>query len=220
MPNFIMNIRRVTKPGQEGTLIDSAVETLKGSKETLKGSNVPGNVSFEVSGPPISDPAVINALLFDSLSDVEKLHDAFFSNSDPALAQRYYATNGLASKVTTTLYRIIEPIELGQDDQGGMPKYIRRYVLMAKRGQASNVLDLVREVRSNLPARKPMINMAVAGNPDVVRIVGLFRSLEELETGQARMRENAEYKTALGQLAGLTTMVRQTLARVVYNNMA
>ena len=65
-----------------------------------------------------------------------------------------------------------------------------------------------------------MINMAVAGNPDVVRIVGLFRSLEELETGQARMRENAEYKTALGQLAGLTTMVRQTLARVVYNNMA
>ena len=211
MPNFIMNIRRVTKPGQEGALIDSAVES-------LKGTNVQGNVSFDTSFPVMADPTVTNALLFDSLSDVEKLHDATLNN--PEHAARFASTNALSAKVTTTLYRIIEPIELGQDDQGGMPKYMSRTVLMAKRGQASNVLDLVREVRSNLPARKPMINMAVAGNPDVVRIVGLFRSLEELETGQARMRENAEYKTALGQLAGLTTMVRQTLARVVYNNMA
>jgi hypothetical protein len=62
-----------------------------------------------------------------------------------------------------------------------------------------------------------MINMAVLGNPDVVRVVGLYRSLEELEMEQARMRENEEYKAALGQLAGLTTMVRQTLARVVHS---
>ena len=82
MPNFIMNIRRVTKPGQEGALIDSAVET-------LKGSNVQGNVTFDVSFPVMADPAVTNALRFDSLSDVEKLHDAFLSNPDPALAQRY-----------------------------------------------------------------------------------------------------------------------------------
>ena len=208
MPNFIMNIRRTSKPGQEGPLIASAIET-------LNGADAPGNVSFDTSFPVMADQAVTSALLFDSLSDFEKVQDEVIAN--PERAAQFASTNGLASKVTTTLFRIIEPIEMGQDDQGGMPKYMSRTVLMAKRGQASNVLDLVRGVRSNLPARKPMINMAVSGNPDVVRIVSLFRSLEELETGQARMRENADYKTALDQLAGLTTMVRQSLARVVHS---
>ena len=208
MPNFIMNIRRTSKPGQEGPLIASAIET-------LNGADAPGNVSFDTSFPVMADHTVTSALLFDSLSDFEKVQDEVIAN--PERAAQFASTNGLASKVTTTLFRIIEPIEMGQDDQGGMPKYMTRTVLLAKRGQASNVLDLVRGVRSNLPARKPMINMAVSGNPDVVRIVNLFRSLEELETGQARMRENAEYKTALDQLAGLTTMVRQSLARVVHS---
>ena len=208
MPNFIMNIRRVTKPGQEATLIDSAVET-------LKGSNVQGNVSVEISGPAIGDPAVINALLFDNLSDVEKLHDAVFSNSDPALAQRYYATNGLASKVTTTLYRIIDPVEPGPDEKLGQGKYMSRMLLMAKRGEASNLLSTLQEIRSNIPGRKPMINMAVAGNPDVVRVVAMYRSLEELQTVQARRRESDEAQSAFGQIAGLTTMMRQTLSRVV-----
>ena len=208
MPNFIMNIRRTVKPGQEGPLIASAVET-------LNGADAPGNVSFDTSFPVMADHTVTSALLFDSLSDFEKVQDEVIAN--PERAAQFASTNGLASKITTTLFRIIEPIEMGQDDQGGMPKYMTRTVLLAKRGQASNVLDLVRGVRSNLPARKPMINMAVSGNPDVVRIVNLFRSLEELETGQARMRENAEYKTALDQLAGLTTMGRQSLARVVHS---
>ena len=208
MPNFIMNIRRTSKPGQEGPLIASAIET-------LNGADAPGNVSFDTSFPVMADHTVTSALLFDSLSDFEKVQDEVIAN--PERAAQFASTNGLASKVTTPLFRIIEPIEMGQDDQGGMPKYMTRTVLLAKRGQASNVLDLVRGVRSNLPARKPMINMAVSGNPAVVRIVNLFRSLEELETGQARMRENAEYKTALDQLAGLTTMVRQSLARVVHS---
>ena len=213
MPNFILNIRRVTKPGQEGTLIDSAVEN-------LKGSNVQGNVSVEVSAAALSDSVVTNALLFDSLSDVEKLHDAAFSNSNPALAQRFFATNGLASKVTSTLFRIIDPIEPGPDDQPGPGKYLHRTVFVAKRGEASNLLSTLQGIRSNMPGRKPMINMAVAGNPDVVRIVAMYRSLEELQTVQARRRESDEMQSAFGQIAGLTTMVRSTLARVVSNNMA
>ena len=213
MPNFIMNFRRVTKPGQQGALIDSAVET-------LKGSNVQGNVSVEISGPAIGDPAVINALLFDSLSDVEKLHDAFFSNSDPALAQRFDATNALSAKVTTTLFRIIDPIEPGPDDQPGPGKYMSRLLLMAKRGEASNLLSTLQGIRSNIPGRKPMINMAVAGNPDLVRIVAMYRSLEEVQTAQERRRESDEAQSAFGQIAGLTTMIRATLARGVYNTMA
>jgi len=213
MPNFILNIRRVTKPGQEGTLIDSAVET-------LKGSNVQGNVSFEVSTAALSDSAVVNALLVDSLSDVEKLHDAVLGNPDAAHTQLYYATNGLASKVTTTLYRIIDPIEPGPDDQPGPGKYMSRMLLMAKRGEASNLLSTLQGIRSNIPGRKPMINMAVAGNPDLVRIVAMYRSLEEFQTEQERRRQSDEMKSAVGQIGGLTTMVRSTLARVVYNNMA
>jgi len=213
MPNFILNIRRVTKPGQEGTLIDSAVEN-------LKGSNVQGNVSVEVSAAALSDSVVTNALLFDSLSDVDKLHDAAFSNSNPALAQRFYATNGLASKVTSTLFRIIDPIEPGPDDQPGPGKYLHRTVFVAKRGEASNLLSTLQGIRSNMPGRKPMINMAVAGNPDVVRIVAMYRSLEELQTVQARRRESDEMQSAFGQIAGLTTMMRQTLSRVVSNTMA
>ena len=211
MPNFIMNIRRVTKPGQEGALIDSAVET-------LKGSNVQGNVSVEISAAALSDSVVTNAVLFDSLSDVEKLHDAFLSN--PERSAQFYATNGLASKVTSTLYRIIDPIEPGPDDQPGPGKYMSRMLLMAKRGEASNLLSTLQGIRSNIPGRKPMINMAVAGNPDLVRIVAMYRSLEEFQTEQERRRQSDEMKSAVGQIGGLTTMVRSTLARVVYNNMA
>ena len=218
MPNFIMNIRRVTKPGQEGTLIDSAVETLKGSKETLKGSNVEGNVTVDVSFPVMADPAVTNALLFDSLSDVEKLHDATLNN--PEHAARFASTNALSAKVTTTLYRIIDPFEPGPDDQPGLGKYLNRTLLVAKRGEASNLLSTLQEMRSNIPGRKPMINMAVAGNPDVVRIVTPYRSLEEVQTAQERRRDSDEAQSAFGQIAGLTTMIRQTLARGVYNTMA
>ncbi len=213
MPNFIMNIRRVTKPGQEGALIDSAVES-------LKGTNVQGHVSFDTSFPVMADPTVTNALLFDSLSDVEKLHDAVLGNPDSAHTQRYYATNGLASKVTSTLYRIIDPIEPGPDDQPGPGKYMTRMLLMAKRGEASNLLSTLQGIRSNIPGRKPMINMAVAGNPDLVRIVAMYRSLEEFQTEQERRRQSDEMKSAVGQIGGLTTMVRSTLARVVYNTMA
>jgi hypothetical protein len=208
MPNFIMNIARITKPGQEGALIASAVET-------LNGADAPGNVSFDTSFPVMADPTVTSALLFDSLSDFEKVQDEVMNG--PERAAQYASTNALAAKVTTTLYRIIDPVDLGPDDQGGMPKYMSRTVLLAKRGEASNVLNVVREMRSNRPGRKPMINMAVLGNPDLVRIVGLYRSLEELEMEQAAMRENEDYKTGLGQVAGLTTMVRQTLARVVHS---
>ena len=211
MPNFIMNIRRVTKPGQEGALIDSAVET-------LKGSNVQGNVSVEISAAALSDSVVTNALLFDSLSDVEKLHDAFLSN--PERSAQFYATNGLASKVTSTLYRIIDPIEPGPDENLGQGKYMSRLLLMAKRGEASNLLSTLQGIRSNIPGRKPMINMAVAGNPDVVRIVTPYRSLEEVQTAQERRRDSDEAQSAFGQIAGLTTMIRQTLARGVYNTMA
>jgi len=207
MPNFIMNIARITKPGQEGPLIASAVET-------LNGADAPGNVSFDTSFPVMADPTVTNALLFDSLSDFEKVQDEVMNA--PERAAQYASTNAPA-KVTTTLYRIIDPVDLGPDDQGGMPKYMSRTVLLAKRGEASNVLSVVRGMRSNRPGRKPMINMAVLGNPDVIRIVGLYRSLEELEMEQAEMRENEDYKTGLGQVAGLTTMVRQTLARVVHS---
>ena len=211
MPNFILNIRRVTKPGQEGALVDSAVES-------LKGGNVQGNVSFDASFPVMADPAVTNALLFDSLSDVENLHDAFLSN--PERAPLFYATNGMASKVTSTLYRIIDPIEPGPDDQPGPGKYMTRMLLMAKRGEASNLLSTLQGIRSNIPGRKPMINMAVAGNPDLVRIVAMYRSLEEFQTEQERRRQSDEMKSALGQIGGLTTMVRSTLSRVVYNSMA
>ena len=211
MPNFILNIRRVTKPGQEGALVDSAVES-------LKGGNVQGNVSFDASFAVMADPAVTNALLFDSLSDVEKLHDAFLSN--PEHAPLFYATNGMASKVTSTLYRIIDPIEPGPDDQPGSGKYMSRTLVMAKRGEVSNLLSTVQELRSNLQGRKPMINMAVAGNPDLVRVVAMYRSLEEFQAEQAKRRESAAMKSALGQIGGLTMMARQTLSRVVYNNMA
>ena len=211
MPNFIMNIRRVTKPGQEGALIDSAVES-------LKGTNVQGNVSFDTSFPVMADPTVTNALLFDSLSDVEKLHDATLNN--PEHAARFASTNALSAKVTTTLYRIIDPVEPGPDEKLGQGKYMSRLLLMAKRGEASNLLSTLQGIRSNIPGRKPMINMAVAGNPDLVRVVAMYRSLEEFQTEQERRRQSDEMKSALGQIGGLTTMARLTLSRVVYNNMA
>ena len=168
MPNYIQNIRRVPKPGKFNSVLERQVET-------LKSLNRPGNVSFSVSNSLDTDGAIISALTFDSISEVEDFHDAFRSNPDAVKGFDDIASD--CEKVSIQLLRVVEP--------GVMPgavKYLARNIFFAKRGEARNVTEVASELRNALETATPLITVPAAGNMDIVRVTFGLSSLEEFET--------------------------------------
>ncbi|MEC9278453.1 MAG: hypothetical protein VYC23_04015, partial [Chloroflexota bacterium] len=153
MPNYIQNIRRVPKPGKFNSVLERQVET-------LKSLNRPGNVSFSVSNSLDTDGAIISALTFDSISEVEDFHDAFRSNPEAVKGFDDIASD--CEKVSIQLLRVVEP--------GVMPgavKYLARNIFFAKRGEARNVTEVASELRNALETATPLITVPAAGNMDI-----------------------------------------------------
>ena len=130
MPNYIQNIRRVPKPGKFNSVLERQVET-------LKSLNRPGNVSFGVSNPIDIDSAIITALTFESISEVEDFHDAFRSNPDAL--KRFDDLASDCENVNIQLLRVIEPTVM---PKGGAKVLIEKYFLcQAWRGSESHRSD-------------------------------------------------------------------------------
>ena len=167
MPNYIQNIRRVPKPGKFNSVLERQVET-------LKSLNRPGNVSFSVSNSLDTDGAIITALPFNSISEVEVFHDSFRSNPDAVKGFDDIASD--CENVNMQLLRVIEP--------GVMPgsvKYLVRHIFFTKRGEAQNLIGIVSELRNAMVTTTHLITVPVAGNLDIVRATVGVSSLEELE---------------------------------------
>ena len=124
MPNYIQNIRRVPKPGKFNSVLERQVET-------LKSLNRPGNVSFSVSNSLDMDGAIITALIFESISEVEDFHDAFRNNPDAVKGFDDLASD--CDNVNIQLLRVIEPTVM---PKGGQSTYRELFSLpsMARLG--------------------------------------------------------------------------------------
>ena len=169
MPNYIQNIRRVPKPGKFNTVLERQVET-------LKSLNRPGNISFSVSNSLDMDGAIITALPFNSISEVEDFHDAFRSNPDAVKGFDDIASD--CEKVNIQLLRVVEPGVMSP----GAVKYVVRHTFVAKRGEVQNLVGVVSELRNAMDTTTHLITVPVAGNLDIVRATIGVSSLEELET--------------------------------------
>lgn len=169
MPNYIQNIRRVPKLGKFNSVLERQVET-------LKSLNRAGNVSFNVSNSLETDGAIITALPFNSISDVEDFHDAFRSNPEAVKGFDDIASD--CEKVNIQLLKVVEP---GVIPPGGA-KYLVRHLFFAKRGEAQNVVQVVTELRNAMDTATHLITVPVAGNLDIIRATIAVSSLEELET--------------------------------------
>ena len=169
MPNYIQNISRVPKPGKFNSVLERQVET-------LKSLNRPGNISFSVSNSLDMDGAIITALPFNSISEVEDFHDAFRSNPDAVKGFDDIASD--CEKVNIQLLRVVEPGVMSP----GAVKYVVRHTFVAKRGEVQNLVGVVSELRNAMDTTTHLITVPVAGNLDIVRATIGVSSLEELET--------------------------------------
>ncbi|HIC70956.1 MAG TPA: hypothetical protein EYO88_02545 [Alphaproteobacteria bacterium] len=169
MPNYIQNISRVPKLGKFNSVLERQVET-------LKSLNRPGNISFSVSNSLDMDGAIITALPFNSISEVEDFHDAFRSNPDAVKGFDDIASD--CEKVNIQLLRVVEPGVMSP----GAVKYVVRHTFVAKRGEVQNLVGVVSELRNAMDTTTHLITVPVAGNLDIVRATIGVSSLEELET--------------------------------------
>ena len=202
MPNYIQNIRRVPKPGKFNSVLERQVET-------LKSLNRPGNVSVGVSNPIDIDRAIITALTFESISEVEAFHDGFRANPDAVKG-----FDDIASDCENVNIQLLRVIELPVMPKGG-PKYLSRSIFFAKRGEARNLIGAMSELRNALETATPMITVSVAGNLDIVRATIGVSSLEELESianevGSEKIRPYVE------NITGLTVRAVRSLSVVDY----
>ena len=204
MPNYIQNIRRVPKPGKANTVLERQVET-------LKSLNRPGNVSFGVSNPIDIDSAIITALTFESISEVEDFHDAFRSNPDAVKGFDNLASD--CENVNIQLLRVIQPPVMPQ----GGPKYLSRSIFFAKRGEARNLIEAMSELRNALDTATPLITVAVAGNLDIVRATIGVSSLEELETIGDEITSD-KIRPYVENITGLTVRAVRSLSIVEYSS--
>jgi len=202
MPNYIQNIRRVPKPGKFNSVLERQVET-------LKSLNRPGNVSFSVSNSLDMDGAIITALIFESISEVEDFHDAFRSNPDAL--KRFDDLASDCDNVNIQLLRVIEPTVMPK----GGPKYLSRTIFFAKHGEARNLIGAMSELRNALDTATPLITVSVAGNLDIVRATIGVSSLEELETIGDEITSD-KIRPYVEKVTGLTVRAVRSLSIVEY----
>ena len=202
MPNYIQNIRRVPKPGKFNSVLERQVET-------LKSLNRRGNVSFSVSNSLDMDGAIITALIFESISEVEDFHDAFRSNPDAVKGFDDLASD--CDNVNIQLLRVIEPTVMPK----GGAKYLSRNIFFAKHGEARNLIGAMSELRNALDTATPLITVSVAGNLDIVRATIGVSSLEELETIGNEVASD-KIRPYVENITGLTVRAVRSLSIVEY----
>jgi len=202
MPNYIQNIRRVPKPGKFNSVLERQVET-------LKSLNRRGNVSFSVSNSLDMDGAIITALIFESISEVEDFHDAFRSNPDAVKGFDDLASD--CDNVNIQLLRVIEPTVMPK----GGAKYLSRTIFFAKHGEARNLIGAMSELRNALDTATPLITVSVAGNLDIVRATIGVSSLEELETIGNEVASD-KIRPYVENITGLTVRAVRSLSIVEY----
>ena len=93
------------------------------------------------------------------------------------------------------------------------PKYIHRWILTAKRGHKSDVIEIAKKMRENAPGPTlPGITVNRAGNQDNVYIRMGLKSLKDMgdfTSNQERQSEN------LKAMSELTTQINSYMFRVV-----
>ena len=202
MPNYIQNIRRVPKPGKFNSVLERQVET-------LKSLNRPGNVSVGVSNPIDIDRAIITALTFESISEVEAFHDGFRANPDAVKGFDDIASD--CENVNIQLLRVVEPGVMSP----AAVKYLVRHIFVAKRGEVQNLVGVVSELRNAMDTTTHLITVPVAGNLDIVRATVRVSSLEELETITNEIGTD-KIQAVAARISELTVRSVRSLSKVEY----
>ena len=90
-----------------------------------------------------------------------------------------------------------------------------RTILVAKRGEAPNLLDTVLEMADSSKTMDPLVSVPMFGNPDVVRVVNGLNSLEDVNSIVAEV-SGESFSGFRTKASSLTVRMFRTLSRIAY----
>ncbi len=202
MPEFIQNVSRIPKQGKN-------FDVTEGSIDLIKGLNQNGNVSFTISTPPAFKNRVISALTFDTLGEIEAFHDGFLENDQSR--DKFQKVAADCEDVNISIIRNVRQPEVFSPDA----KYMIRTIMVAKRGEAPNLLETVLEMADSSKTMDPLISVPMFGSPDVVRIVNGINSLEDVNSIIAEVNGES-FAPFRSKVSSLTVRMFRTLSRIAY----
>ena len=152
-------------PGRLQQVVNSQVEIFQSTDRR-------GSVAIAISGTEQDE--VATNFIYDSISEAEAHQDGVLG--DTVRLSGVDARGVDCVRTRWALSRGIEPTV-----RPSQPKYIRRNLITAKRGELGNLVNALKELREVFTTVTPGIVVQLGGNNDTVRTLAIVSSLEELE---------------------------------------
>ena len=200
MPRYVQTIERIPKPGKNEIVLERSIGI-------LKSLNRRGTVMASVSD--VTDRRVVGLLPFESISDLETFHDGYRANPD---AIKSFEENGVdCDKVRMD---ILQRLESPVRPDGG-PKYWARNLLTAKRGELSNLVAVMRDMRGMAESITFGLTRTIGGNSDSLRVGLPLSSLDQLEAWNNELVSD-KFQSHREKINALTVQRTTELHRVEY----
>ena len=167
-----------------------------------------GSVAIAISGTEQDE--VATNFIYDSISEAEAHQDGVLG--DTVRLSGVDARGVDCVRTRWALSRVIEP-----SVRPSQPKYIRRNLITAKRGELGNLVNALKELREVFTTVTPGIVVQLGGNNDTVRTLAIVSSLEELEAWSDELASD-KTKTYRDRIAGMTVGQHSVLSRFVHVN--
>ena len=200
MPNYVLQSRRVAKPGLGQKVLDAVVDQFKtGSTQ--------GNVSISVNAPTGSGHLIVGARVLDSIDEIEKVNDNVVNDMSILDSIDTHCTD-----VQAQILRVLAPGE----NLPAKPKYMARNIIKAKSGKAPEVAAVLLEIRDLYgDDMKPLITVPYVGNQDIVRATAIYDSLASFEKHSDAITGD-KFKSAVQKVRDLRQAYVRHTARMVY----
>ena len=188
-------------PGRLQQVVNSQVEIFQSTDRR-------GSVAIAISGTEQDE--VATNFIYDSISEAEAHHDGVLG--DTVRLSGVDARGVDCVRTRWALSRVIEPTV-----RPSQPKYIRRNLITAKRGELGNLVNALKGLREVFTTVTPGIVVQLGGNNDTVRTLAIVSSLEELEAWSDELASD-KTKTYRDRIAGMTIGQHSVLSRFVHDH--
>lgn len=200
MPNYVLQIRRVAKPGSAQKVLDSVVAQI------VK-ANGQRNVSISLNTETGSGHLIIAARVLDSIDEIESRTDSAMSSMG-----NFDSIDSDCAEVRAEILKVLAPAENGPTE----PKYMARNIFQARPGKAMELAEAILEIRELYgSAMKPLVTVPYMGNQDVVRATAIYDGLASFEKHADTVQDD-KFKSAVQKVRDLRVSYVRNTARIVF----
>ena len=204
MPNYVVQVSRVAKPGQTTQVLEAVVA----QAESGSGRR---NVSISVNADTGSGHLIVGAMVLDSIDEVEALSDKV--SSTPELRSNAESIDSHCESSQVEILRVIEPMENPPSEA----KFMVRNLIKAQPGKAGELLSTLLELRSQFDneAHLPLITTPFVGDQDLVRATAMYSNLGGLEAQSDQLNTDV-LKPYIDKIKSLRQSYVRHTARMVF----